>query len=335
MTPYPYSQTSLQLVSPEGEPIASQAAILTHAASVVHNLGLMRESALRVCISLYSCRELFVATGDEGWEAFCARNFEKLGLSQSNIRAAIRAGRGLTKYISAAQSRDEVVDMSHFETMSRSALILLGDADESYRDALVTKVIEISATTGTAPTSREIKEEIDKLKLEKADSDDQLRAIEAKLLSKEETINRLNTLVRDRESEISVLNEKLEDSVPAANSSQVVVEEADPNSKRIRLEIEAATASLEEAKKELANTKDQLEKEKSALERANRETARKQVAVDSINELEKLLETLKARWSESMVQKIRQVDPHTYSPNFSRIATDLRVLADQMDPQLV
>lgn len=320
-------QISLFGVTEEQE---RQQAIMAHALAVVQSYGMLRESAMRLCISLYLCREQFEVSGEAGWESFCAANFHNLGLQQNHIRSAIRAGRGLAKYLAATQERQETPDLAQIESMSRSALILLGDAPEDVRSELISRVVEIGEEKGRSATAKEVQAEIDRLKVEKAE-------IERKLESKDASIVRLNNLVRQREGEIESIQSKIDDlqTQLSRQKAAVVVEDADPAAKRNREIRRNLEAEINDAKTELDKLQSDLGREKAQLERVSREAAIKKQAVDSIDALENSLRTLKAQWSESFVRKVTSADPGSYGPVFSRLANELRVLADQLDPALV
>lgn len=321
-------------------------AILNFAMSVVQNYINMRESALKLCVSLYNCRQEFEASGDSGWGAFCEKNFAQLGLSQGNIRSAVKAGRAIAHYLTSLQERGESAELARLESMSRSALIVLGEAPDDVRDELIQRVATAGEMRDNALSAREVEAELNRLRQEKAEAERGQADANAKLSAMDQALNRMNGLVRDRETQVGALQSQIDalqhQVNQAAKRTPVEVVDADPQSKAMvekrkqdEREIQNMQRQMGELQHELTKAEADLGQKKAELEKIARQAAMRKQSSDAIDELEVQIARMKAQWSDAYAQKIRSQDPHSYAPVLTRIANDLRFLADQLDPALV
>ncbi|MCO4087509.1 MAG: hypothetical protein HEQ17_00585 [Limnohabitans sp.] len=313
-------------------------AIMAHAISVVQNYAAMKESAARLCVSLFACHSEFKQSGEVGWENFCAVNFAPLGLSQGNIRSAIKAGRAISHYLSSLQSRGETAEIKQLETMSRSALIVLGEAPDDVRDQLIDRVVQANEMMGSAMPARGVSSELERIQRERDQANEDLRTAEGRLTQAGTATQRLNDLVRDRESQIEEQQTKIDELSnrlrELSNAPKVEVLEPNPNS---RADLEARRnleQQLSDLNHQVSVASADLSAHKSELEKISRQASLRKQTDNAMGELEQQVTRLKAQWSDAYAQKIRATDPHQYGPVLSRIANDMRLLADQLDPTL-
>jgi uncharacterized coiled-coil protein SlyX len=312
--------------------------IMAHAISVVQNYAAMKESAARLCVSLFACHQEFKNSGEVGWENFCSINFAPLGLSQGNIRSAIKAGRAISHYLSSLQSRGETAEIKQLETMSRSALIVLGEAPDDVRDELIDRVVQANVMMGSALTARGVSSELERIQRERDQASEDLRTAEGRLAQAGSTAQRLNDLVRDKESQIEEQQAKIDELtnrlLELSNSSKVEVIEPDPSSRaglEARRNLEQQLADLNH---QVSQASAELGTHKAELEKISRQASLRKQTENAMAELEQQVTRLKAQWSDVYAQKIRATDPHQHGPVLSRIANDMRILADQLDPTL-
>lgn len=316
----------------------SHQSIIAHAIAVVQNYSAMKESAARLCVSLYACREEFRATGEKGWGSFCEANFVPLGLSLGNIRSAVQAGRALTKYMGALQARGEQPELKQLENLSRSALVVLGEAPEDLREQLIDRVANAAEMTGSPLPAREVSAELERLQRERDEAQEDLRNAQGRLTEAERAADRLNSLVRDRESlldeqriKMDELSNRLRD---LSTQPPVEVVDANPNSRIEKENLRNLERQLSDLQHQVTQTESELGAHKAELERLSRQASLRKQTDNAMAELEQQITRLKAQWSDVYAQKIRSVDPHTFGPVLTRIANDMRVLADQLDPTL-
>lgn len=314
-------------------------AIITHAIAAIQQYIQMRDSALRLCVSLYLCHQEFKNSGETGWQAFCDANFAQLGLSQGNIRSAVKAGRAVSHYMATLKDRGEAAEVTHLESMSRSALIVLGEAPDDVRDELIDRVVNANEMHGSSMSAREVEQELARVRQEKLLAErGQAEAIE-KLSATDQALNRLNNLVRDRDNQVGALQSQIDalqfQLRQAPKAPDVVVEDPDPNTKAAQEARRNLERQVGELKHQLTQVEADLGREKAELDRLSRQAAMRKQSMSAIEELEQLVTRMKAQWSDAYAQKIRAQDVHTYGPILTRVANEMRFLADQLDPTLV
>jgi hypothetical protein len=328
------------------ESTEKQQAIIAHTIEAIQSLITMRESAVKLCVSLYHCRDSFAQSGETGWESFCEANFAKLGLSQSTIRASVKAGRAIAHHMLQAANRGEPPVIAQLEAMSRSALFVLGDAPDEVRDDLIERVMSLNeARGGKAMSSGEVEREMNNLLRAKAELQDELAASQEKLSLADQALTRLNGrllteegLVAEHQAKIQLLQSQLS-KVP---KTPVEVVESDPQSAEARAQRQALEHQLSQlsheqtiAERRLAETQAELAEANRQAEAAKRAAAYRKSTAADIEDLHSKIAALKAVWTDVYTSKQRAADPATFGPLLSGIANDLRGMADSIDPMLI
>ena len=328
------------------ESTEKQQAIIAHSIEAIQSLITMRESAVKLCVSLYHCRESFAQSGETGWESFCEANFAKLGLSQSTIRASVKAGRAIAHHMLQASNRGEAPVLAQLEAMSRSALFVLGDAPDDVRDDLIERVMSLNeARGGKSLSSGEVEREMNNLLRAKAELQEELAASQEKLSIADQALARLNGRLRTEEELVASHQEKiqrLQAQLTKSPKPSVEVMDSDPESADARAQRQALEHQLSQlsheqtiAERRLAETQAELAEANRQAEAAKRAAAfRKSTAAD-IEDLRGKIAALKAVWTDVYTSKQRASDPATFGPLLSDIANDLRALADSIDPMLI
>lgn len=324
----------IQLVGVDKEDIESQKRIFAHAMKVLHHHQQMTDSAMKVCICLYLCREEFKNSGDRGWEAFCDANFKQLDMQDTHIRAAIRTGRALwnvmnNKNLESSPGAAE----GTFSRMSRYALTTFSEAPEELRAELASRLIALSEQTGKAPTSREVRTEYAELVTELNEARDALKL-------KDDALTRMNSELQTADARVNDLREqaeRLNREVTRLNSTpRVTVEDSDPNSARVRRELADLQSTLERVKGELKAAEDELQAARDAQESlqttVGARAAQDKQALATISAMEKELSGLIEKWAPVYLVKLQECPDPSIKARLSAIATNLGALAGQLMP---
>lgn len=305
--------------------------IVSHAISAISEYFKARESALNLCLHLYQCREAFRSSGETGWQAFCKRNFNSVGMGEVQIRSAVRTGRALSAYLLRIEDgKDRVASL---ETMSMSALTVVGDAPEEIRDRLIAAVSQTAAAQGKAPTAAAVRAEVDALRTELAEANGKLSARDeanARLVSRITTMDQQASIFRNQIEELTRQN----DALKSAPKAEVTVLDADPKSKVVRDQLLSVEAELNNAKRALASVEASRAKAQEELDALNDQQSKVSVARDFFVELESAIAALKAKFTDAMIERMRTADPKS-AKRLAQIGDDLRVLSEQIAPRLV
>lgn len=326
-------RSQITMVGIEEEDIESQQAIYSHAMNVHLHHQQMTESALKICISLYLCRQAFKSSSEKGWEAFCEANFRTLDMHTTHIRSAIRTGRSLCQVLNSDSIKQRSEAERLFASMSRHALTTFSETPEELREEVAERLIAISADSGRPPTANDVKSEVDNLKLELSDAHDAIRL-------KDEALFRMNEQLQIQDTKVSELRgqcTRLNAEVTRLNTQpHVTVEDADPSAKRTRKELDEVTQKLQQKVAELETTRTALadaERQRAEIleqieeSQSQAPTAKKKNTV--IHELRKEIMALKEKWTGAYLEKLRgQGD--SVSEDLASVADDLRQLANQL-----
>lgn len=323
----------IQLIGVDQEDVESQKRIFAHATRVLHHHQQMTASAMKVCICLYQCREEFKNSGDRGWESFCEANFKQLDMQATHIRAAVRTGRALYKVISSHQI-DAIPGTAEatFSRMSRFALTTFSETPEELREDLATRLIQLSETTGRAPTNRDVKEEY-------ADLVQELEEARGHLKLKDDALSRMNAELQradDRVNDLREQTERLNAEVRRlGEATPVNVEDADPNSKRAKKALAEVEEALAKARNDLRDAEAELlqtrEKQRS-LESATPPSTSDAQLLNTISAMEDELASLTKKWSPVYLAKLRTGSDPKISSRIDGIACGLESLASQLKP---
>ncbi|WP_234265103.1 hypothetical protein [Hydrogenophaga sp. NFH-34] len=310
---------------------SSQQQIIASAIGAIEAWIQHAEAAVNVCIRLYQCREAFRQSGDEGWQKFCEANFSDLGMSQGHIRSCVSTGRAIVNYM-ARIGAEGGKEISLLKDMSMSAVKVLGSAPDEIQGGLIERIAQqIEEKGGLAPTAKDVEAQLNEMKVELAQA-------QGKLSEKDQAIARIVNTLQDREAEMSTLRAKLDESnsrLLAAKEQAVTVVDSDPTSKTLRDEIANLEHQREDIKRDLDRTQSEFQRAKAAFEDVERKNREVRDAARAVDELQASLQTLRSVWSEAFLLKVKRVNPHQYGPMFTKIANELRELAEQLDPTIV
>lgn len=326
-------RSQITMVGIEEEDIESQQAIFSHAMNVHLHHQQMTESALKICISLYLCRQAFKSSSDKGWEAFCEANFRTLDMHMTHIRSAIRTGRSLCQVLNSDSIKQRSEAERLFASMSRHALTTFSETPEELREEVAERLIAISSDSGRPPTASDVRSEVDNLKLELSDAHDAIRL-------KDEALFRMNEQLQIQDTKVSELRgqcTRLNAEVTRLNTQpHLTVETADPSVKRTRKDLDDVTQKLQQKMTELETTRTaladaeqqreeilaQIEESKSLVPAAKKKST-------VIQELRKEIAGLKEKWTGAYLEMLR-TQGDSVSEEIASVAEELQLLANQL-----
>lgn len=319
----------IDMFASEGEDKDSQQLIMQHAMAVIQHYQNLNVSAMQMCIHLFLCREEFKTSGQTGWEQFCANNFESHGLSQSNIRHSIRAGRSLLSMINRMESTGE--QMPDLSALSRSALLVLADAPPEAQDRLVIEMVEKTAEENQSkgPTAEELRRKLEEI-------EDELKETKEQLATKDQALHRLNKAINARETEIMEHKEKVERLTRKLATPVEHVVHKLPDG--IKTEMEAKERLAQEitaGQRELARLEEDAARLKAEKAQYEREMAAKRQVKDVLDSLNGDIQAMMMKYTDALMQKLSSTDPEHATPLLELAAQRLRILANQISPSLV
>lgn len=312
---------------------AERQRITAHAIGVIESYMKHTEAAVNVCVHLYQCKELFKSSGEKGWEEFCKNNFHDLGLSQGHIRSCVNTGRTIVNYMVRVGS-EGAHDIDLLRNMSMSAVQVLGTAPDEIQGNLIERIaqqIESKEGGRGVPTAKEVTAQLNEMRAELAET-------KGALTEKDAALARVANTLRDRESQLASQRATLDEvnaKLQQVMTQQVTVVDADPTSKALRDEIENLQHQRDDLIRNVDRAKNEFDRVKSDYETLNQKKVVLQDANDAMEELQAMMVKLRARWTEAYLTKVRGADIHKFAPIFPKVANDLRVLADMLDPTVV
>lgn len=294
-------------------------ALAAHAAIVYHQLYELKKNAREVCVSLKQCKDAYIAAVREidpskkyvGWNAFCKNNFSSLGLSERNIRAAVKTGEVLLEM--KEQSPDTYDAISE---LSRDALFVIGSKPE-----VASKVSGIIKQDPDAKfTAAQLRDMASHIQA----TDQTLQALEAQLAEARKAKQRaesstatMNNLVKDYENEISRLQHQCEDK---NNSHISSVDE----SNHVKLRDEAR-----QKKQELARTERKLQRTTEELTKVQLLLQQQQECESVIRDLSADITGMLSKYTVALVATVSNTNP-AVRKKLVGIADQLVALADQL-----
>ena len=319
----------IDMFASEEEGQDRQQIIMQHAMAVIQHYQNLNVSAMQMCIHLFLCREEFKASGETGWEQFCATNFESYGLSQSNIRHSIRTGRSLLSLIRRVESAGE--KMPDLSVLSRSALLVLADAPPDVQDRMVIEMGEQLAeeAQNKGPTAEELRRKLEEMEGE-------LKETKAEVETKNKALHRLNQAIDARETEIMAEKEKVKQLTRKLATPVEHVVHKLPDG--IKTEMEAKERLGEEIafrQRELARLEEDAARLKAEKTRYESEMAAKRQAKDVLEALNADIQAMMTKYTDALMQKLSSTDPENVTPLLTSAAQRLRILANQLSPSLV
>lgn len=311
-----------------------QQLIMQHAMAVIQHYQNLNICAMQMCVHLYLCREEFKASGETGWEQFCATNFESYGLSQSNIRHSIRAGRSLLSMIKRIESTGE--QMPDLRVLSRSALLVLADAPPDLQDRMV---VEMAASTkpkevadeaqNKGPTAEELRRRLGELETEVKEQKEQID-------SKDNALRRMNQAIDARETELLAEKEKVKRLTQKLTTPVEHVVHKLPDGIKNQMEMkERLEDEIAYRQREVARLEEDAQRLKTEKTQYEAEMAAKRQVKDVLESLNEDIQAMMTKYTDALMQKLSSTDPEYATPLLVSAAQRLRILANQLSPSLV
>lgn len=307
-----------------------QQLIMQHAMAVIQHYQDLTISAMNMCINLYLCREEFKASGETGWEQFCATNFESYGLSQSNIRHSVRTGRALHSTIERIKNSGGT--MPDLSMLSRSALLVLGEAPPEIQDRLVIEMANTQAVKGIpdkGPTAEELRRKVEELQGE-------LEEKKGLLESKDNALHRMNQAIDARETELVEVKEKFKRLQKKLETPVEHVVEKLPDGIKTQMEArERLEDEIAYRQREIARLTEDTARLKNERAKYEAEMAAKRQVKDVLELLNGDIQAMMTKYTDALMQKLSSTDPEYATPLLVSAAQRLRILANQLYPSLV
>ena len=309
-----------------------QQLIMQHAMAVIQHYQTLNISAMQMCVHLYLCREEFKASGETGWERFCTTNFESYGLSQSNIRHSIRAGRSLLSMIQRIESTGE--KMPDLRLLSRSALLVLADAPPDLQDRMVVEMASTKAKaaedeTQKGPTAEELRRRLGELETEVKEQKQQID-------SKDNALRRMNQAIDARETELSAEKEKFKRLMQKQTTPAEHVVYKLPDGIKNQMDTkERLEDEIAYRLREIARLEEDAQRLKTEKAQYEAEMAAKRQVKDVLESLNEDIQAMMTKYTDALMQKLSSTDPEYATPLLVSAAQRLRILANQLSPSLV
>ncbi len=313
-----------QLVLGEAEKDFAQdevGALAAHAAVVYHQLYELKKNAREVCIALKQCKDAYVAAAREkdpsrkyvGWNSFCKNNFSSLGLSERNIRAAVKTGEVLLTLKSQnPQTYEAIADLS------RDALFVIGStpgvADEV--GGILSRDPEAKLTAAQLREMAVLLQSAEQANQELAA---QLEHAKNAKTRAEACAATLNGQVQEFEGEIERLTHAMEQQ--QANAGTVSIDEE---------QLQAVRLETRKKNQELAKTQRTLSQASQELSKVQSHLYQQRESQEVIADLAVHMNAMLSKFTPALVQKIRGINPST-QVKFNEVAEQLRVLASQIE----
>lgn len=298
--------------------------VIQHARVVHQSENAIRSNARQLCISLFLCHEAYVigspAKSALGWGPFCVANFSSIGLSDGNIRAAVRTGESLIRH-----EKNYPEGIEQFDRLSRAALLALGGNEETL--VAVQQVLADNPDKGlTAKSIRQIQDELKEEKLLRLQTEIRLKTIE-------ETNAELALSITERREQAARWREKAEKAEKEARTPvEALVYQLPPG---VRSEDELRT-TLQTENTALLKNKERL---LSDVNTSTEELIKIQKGLVTFKHVSNMLEMLEAdvhlirsKFPAVLVEKLMVNSPES-KDRLRVIAFELRAIAAAIDVQ--
>lgn len=300
--------------------------VVTHTLQVFSAVETMRKSAVSMCISLKKLKESYTAARREanperksvGWEAFCKANFESLGLSQGQIRTAIRTGEMLINL----QTNDPN-SFAAMSRLSRAALFAVNASPETVPQ-ISAMLIESPDSTVTAKQVKELSETLAASEAQAAALKEQLEIAVQGKREAESVAADLNQRCLSAEEHIHSLRKQGNTPVdppthvlpPGIKNEQEALDSLNEKKSAAQQALSQTSAEVESAQRRLTDVQRRLDEHTSAL--------------DVISGLRKDVGALTKKYSLAMLQKTKDSSPNIQT-KLRETGQLLRVLANQLE----
>jgi hypothetical protein len=287
--------------------------LAAYTAIVFNQVHELKKNARQICIALKLCKDAYVSAAREqdpqrkyvGWNAFCKRNFSGLGLSERNIRAAVKTGEVLLEL-----QQSSPVTFDAIADLSRDALFVIGSSPQ------VAQEIEgiLSREPDSKFTAAQLKEMASVLESSQQSVDDLKKRFEAAQGAKERaeaSAAAMNQRLASYEGEIDRLNHLIEDKSSSPPGGA------------------AADAHLQQRKLDLAKVQRQLAKANSDLKRAQQAVHKYVEPHQVLTSLSNDVASMLAKYSQAVVLRVSETNPGVQQ-KIDELAVQLRVLSDQL-----
>lgn len=295
-------------------------ALAAHAAVVYHQIYELKKNAREVCIALKQCKDAYVAAAREkdpsrkyvGWNAFCKNNFSSLGLSERNIRAAVKTGEVLLNLKEQNPTTyDAIADLS------RDALFVIGGTPEVAN--------EVGGLLSRDPEAKLTAAQLREMAMLLQSSEEANRELALQLEHAKNAKTRaeacaatLNGRVQEFEGEIERLTYEIEQK---ENVSAQSLEEQELQAVRMQTRIK---------NQELAKTQRTLSQKSQELSKIQGHLYQQRQSQDVIADLAEHMSSMLSKFTPALVHKIRGITPSA-QVKFNEVADQLRALASQIE----
>lgn len=319
-------------------PAEQQSTVIGHAIEVYHHAASMKASALAICLALYHCREAYgdgVARRNSsvnGWNAFCEANFGQLGLSDGNLRAAVRAGE-----VMCTMKANDPEGAAIFSRLSRAALFALGDSPELASEVkLLLENGDAASKNGeqSSLTAKEIRD----LKESLRQQTESATSAEAELTKANDKIRAINVLGADvdqrlseREDEVVMLKKKNFDLEKKAKTPVESLVPSLPKGVKNEAEMLAQlNADIKEKQDKLKQISQESDAVNNRLTTTQRKLAQHDQTADAFKQFDADISALLVKFPDVLIQKMTDTS-NAVKDSLGRIAAKLRTLAAHIE----
>ncbi len=313
-----------QVVSLVGEDFDERTATqVIRYAIEVHQFDLsIRTSARNLCVSLYRCRSSYIEgsknKSSSGWGSFCEKNFSSIGMSDGNIRAAVRTGEALVRH---EEKHPEGIEL--FSRLSRAALFALGGNE----DTLVT-VQEVLAANPeanvTAADVRRLNEQLQEKTIALLETEKRMSAIEDTNVSLTQKLDERRTQVSDWRERAELAEQRAKTPVEAVVYK---LPEGVKNEDELRHNLQRENASL---KTEADRLRSAVDRESIKLTEVQRTLGTAEQIKHVLVDLESEIQLLRAKFTRAMVERMTSGTP-AVKERLKSIAAEFRAMASAID----
>lgn len=312
-------------------PAEQKTTVIGYAVEVHHHAMGIKTSAMGICLALFRCREAYgegesrASSSKNGWNAFCEANFAHLGLSDGNIRAAVRSGEILAKMQTA-----EPDGVAIFSRLSRAALFALGDTPEMMSE--VKEILENNPKE--APTAKEIKDLKDSLR-KQTESTLNSEAELAKAIEKIRQVNQnnadVNNMLVERENEVVTLKKQNFDLDKKAKTPVESLIPSLPKGVKNEAEmLDKLNADIKDKQNQQRLAAQEFDATTNKLSNVKRSLAQHEQTADALKQFETDISALLTKFPDVLLQTMTATST-AVKETIGRIAVKLHTLASHLE----
>jgi hypothetical protein len=287
--------------------------LAAYTAIVFNQVHELKKNARQICMALKLCKDAYVSAAREqdperkyvGWNAFCKRNFSNLGLSERNIRAAVKTGGVL---LELQEKNPETFDA--IADLSRDALFVIGSAPQVAHE--IGGIL--SQTPDAKFTAAQLKEMAGVLESSEqsvAEFKTRFEAVQGAKERAEASAAAMNERLASYETEIDRLTHLIEEKSSPQPAGALTDQE------------------LQEQKKALLKVQRQLAKANLELQKAQQDVHKYNEPHQVLASLSNDVSSMLSKYSQALVLRLTETSP-TVQDKLDELAIQLRTLSDQL-----